>query len=213
MDGAAPSGPASQALIVSTPLLPRLQWAPESCLLKSRFLGPTLWFRVWADPESLHFTRWRWWARGHTVGTTHTASHAASGTSVLRAKPRCQVFQIFLLISGKPQKSWSGQPFPSPGDRPDPGIQPGSPALAGRFLTVWATKEGHLLWTVLLKCKTKPSSIQDGRTSPIFLPSMPYLPREHICSHKPEPLVQDSTLSHNPHPITGIHRYTKTKPN
>ena len=27
------------------------------------------------------------------------------------------------------QKSWSGLPFPSPGDLPDPGIEPGSPAL------------------------------------------------------------------------------------
>ena len=24
---------------------------------------------------------------------------------------------------------WSGQPFPSPGDLPNPGIEPGSPAL------------------------------------------------------------------------------------
>ena len=27
------------------------------------------------------------------------------------------------------QKYWSGLPFPSPGDLPDPGIEPGSPAL------------------------------------------------------------------------------------
>ena len=27
------------------------------------------------------------------------------------------------------QEYWSGLPFPSPGDLPDPGIQPGSPAL------------------------------------------------------------------------------------
>ena len=27
------------------------------------------------------------------------------------------------------QGSWSGLPFPSPGDHPDPGIEPGSPAL------------------------------------------------------------------------------------
>ena len=27
------------------------------------------------------------------------------------------------------QGSWSGRPFPSPGDLPDPGIRPGSPAL------------------------------------------------------------------------------------
>ena len=27
------------------------------------------------------------------------------------------------------QEYWSGLPFPSPRDRPDPGIEPGSPAL------------------------------------------------------------------------------------
>ena len=26
-------------------------------------------------------------------------------------------------------KTWSGEPFPSPGDLPDPGTEPGSPAL------------------------------------------------------------------------------------
>jgi len=29
-----------------------------------------------------------------------------------------------------------GLPFPSPGDHPDPGIKPRSPALAGRFFTI-----------------------------------------------------------------------------
>ena len=32
------------------------------------------------------------------------------------------------------QEYWSGLPFPSPGDLPDPGIKPAS-ALAGRFFT------------------------------------------------------------------------------
>ena len=40
------------------------------------------------------------------------------------------------LSKGLPrQEYWSGLPFPSPGDLPDPGIEPASPALAGRFLT------------------------------------------------------------------------------
>ena len=30
---------------------------------------------------------------------------------------------------------WSGLPFPSPGDLPDPGIEPESPALADGFFT------------------------------------------------------------------------------
>ena len=33
------------------------------------------------------------------------------------------------------QEYWSGLPFPSPGDLPDPGVEPQSPALAGGFFT------------------------------------------------------------------------------
>ena len=33
------------------------------------------------------------------------------------------------------QEYWSGLPCPSPGDLPDPGIKPSSPALAGGFFT------------------------------------------------------------------------------
>ena len=33
------------------------------------------------------------------------------------------------------QEYWSGLPFPSPGDLPDPGIEPVSPGLAGGFFT------------------------------------------------------------------------------
>ena len=34
------------------------------------------------------------------------------------------------------QEYWSGLPFPPPGDLPDPGIEPVSPALAGRFFII-----------------------------------------------------------------------------
>ena len=33
------------------------------------------------------------------------------------------------------QEYWSGVPFPSPGDLPNPGIKPTSTALAGGFFT------------------------------------------------------------------------------
>ena len=33
------------------------------------------------------------------------------------------------------QEYWSGLPFPFPGDLPDPGIEPGSPALEADALT------------------------------------------------------------------------------
>ena len=39
------------------------------------------------------------------------------------------------------EEYWNALPFPSPGDLPDLGIELGSPALAGRFFTNWATRE------------------------------------------------------------------------
>ena len=57
------------------------------------------------------------------------------------------------------QEYWSGLPFPSPGDRPNPGIEPTSlrsPVLAGRFFTASATWEalklhGYLKFLMHLK--------------------------------------------------------------
>ena len=37
--------------------------------------------------------------------------------------------QALLSTEFSRQEYWSGLPFPSPGDLPDPGIEPGSPAL------------------------------------------------------------------------------------
>ena len=37
--------------------------------------------------------------------------------------------QASLSMGFSRQEYWSGLPFPSPGDLPDPGIEPGSPAL------------------------------------------------------------------------------------
>ena len=58
-------------------------------------------------------------------------SHSVMSNS-LRPHGPCQA----PLSMGFPrQEYWSGQPFPSPGDLPDPGIELVSPALAGRFFT------------------------------------------------------------------------------
>ena len=45
------------------------------------------------------------------------------------------VGQAPLSMGFSRQKYWSGLPFPSPGDRPNPGIKPTSPDLAGGFFT------------------------------------------------------------------------------
>ena len=44
--------------------------------------------------------------------------------------------QAPLSIGPSRQEYWSGLPFPSPGDLPDPGIEPEAPTLAGRSFTI-----------------------------------------------------------------------------
>ena len=45
------------------------------------------------------------------------------------ATPQTVARQALLSMGFPRQESWSGLPFPSPGDLPDPGIKPASPAL------------------------------------------------------------------------------------
>ena len=51
-------------------------------------------------------------------------------------------FQAPLPMEFPRQEYWSGLPFPSPGDLPDPGIKPTSPALAGKFFTTEPPGQG-----------------------------------------------------------------------
>ena len=43
--------------------------------------------------------------------------------------PWTVAFRALLSVGFSRQEYWSGLPFPSPGNLPDPGIEPGSPAL------------------------------------------------------------------------------------
>ena len=47
----------------------------------------------------------------------------------LFATPWTLAYQAPPSMGFSRQECWSGLPFPSPGDLPDPGIEPGSPAL------------------------------------------------------------------------------------
>ena len=55
----------------------------------------------------------------------------------LFATPWTVACQAPLSMEFSRQEYWSGLPFPTPWDIPDPGIEPASPALAGGF---FATK-------------------------------------------------------------------------
>ena len=49
--------------------------------------------------------------------------------------PRTVAGQALLPMEFSRQEYWSGLPYPTPGNLPDPGIEPVSPAAACRFFT------------------------------------------------------------------------------
>ena len=53
----------------------------------------------------------------------------------LFATPWTVAYQAPPSMGFSRQEYWSGLPFPSPGDLPDSGIEPGSPALQADALT------------------------------------------------------------------------------
>ena len=61
------------------------------------------------------------------------------------------------LSTGFPrQEYWSGLPFPFPGDFSDPGTEPASPAVAGRFFTAEPLgKPIHMLTLMHIRLRTK----------------------------------------------------------
>ena len=63
--------------------------------------------------------------------------------------------QAPLFIGFSRQEYWSGLPWPSPGDLPDPGIEPAtlrSPELAGMYFTTSATWEAQRTFILYSKC-------------------------------------------------------------
>ena len=55
----------------------------------------------------------------------------------LFATPWTVAHQAPLCMGFSRQEHWSGLPFLSPGDLPDPGMEHASPALAGRYLSIF----------------------------------------------------------------------------
>ena len=69
---------------------------------------------------------------------------AKSGPALF-ATPWTVAFQASLPMGFPRKEYWSGSPFPSPGDHPNPGIEPVSPALTGGFFTTEPPEKPILL--------------------------------------------------------------------
>ena len=60
---------------------------------------------------------------------THGGDGLVTKSCTTLATPQTIACQAPLSMGFSRQEYWSGLSFPSPGDLPDPGIEPGSPAL------------------------------------------------------------------------------------
>ena len=57
---------------------------------------------------------------------SESVSHSVKSNSVT---PGTVAHQVPLSMGSSRQEYWSGLPFPSPGDLPNPGIEPGTPIV------------------------------------------------------------------------------------
>ena len=95
-------------------------------------------------PLSLSSTCPYGWGREGIITTHH------SGQCVLSHFSHVQLFTTLWTVACQAplpmgffrQEYWSGLPCPSPGDRPNPGIEPVSCGIAGRFFTI-EHREAH----------------------------------------------------------------------
>ena len=90
------------------------------------------------------------------------------------------IHQVLLSLGIPRQEHWSGLSFPSPGDLSNPGIEPISPALAGKFFTT--EPPGKLHHSLFLLKKKKKKSLTSFRH--FHLPERLLNPKQKSkCSH------------------------------
>ena len=86
-----------------------------------------------SHPLPQHFLRL--WVESTNPSIGSTCDLVTSCCLVTQSCPTLWPRQAPLSMEFSRQEYWSGLPFSSPGDLPNPGIEPESPALAGRFFT------------------------------------------------------------------------------
>ena len=92
----------------------------------------------------------------HSIPKKHNAKELSNHTNALIsqvkslsrvrlfATPWTVAYQAPPSMGFSRQEYWSGLPFPSPGDLPDPGIEPRSPALQADTLTSESPGKPHI---------------------------------------------------------------------
>ena len=87
----------------------------------------------------------------HVATATHNEWKLLSRVQLF-ATPQTAAWQALLSMGFSRQQYWSGLPFASPGDLPNPGIKPRSSALQVGFFSTWATSCKEVLPLLCLSC-------------------------------------------------------------
>ena len=83
--------------------------------------------------------------------------------------PWTEAQQASLSMGFPRQEYWSGLLFPFPGDLPNPGIEPTSPTLAGRFFTIEIPGKPNILISCIhMKERAEDTANPSGRDSLLF---------------------------------------------
>ena len=88
------------------------------------------------------------------------------------------ILPLARMFGGIPrQEYWNGLPLSSPGDLPDPGIEPVSPESHCRWILYhWATREAHLApcWLVMYVSHIRPKGLDvpPCKIGPVTLPTL-----------------------------------------
>ena len=110
------------------------------CSLSHVRLSVTPWTAVCQAPLSMEFSRQEYWNLKEMNAISFSNANFSSSSVVAKscltlATPQTVACQVLLSMGFSRQEYWSGLPFPSPGDLPDPGIEPQVSYMAGRFFT------------------------------------------------------------------------------
>ena len=92
---------------------------------------------------------WQSWIKQATAPLLENNMCSCPVTSNFFVTPWAVCHQAPLSMGLSRQEYWSGLPFSPPGDLPNPGIEPLSPALAGRK---WQEMQGNLSPSQLARC-------------------------------------------------------------
>ena len=106
---------------------------------------------IWCTQKTGQTLALPFWFTGYWLNTVHLLSNntpVAQSCPTLCNPVNC-THQAPPSLGFSRQEYWSGLPFPSPGELPDPGIWPRDRTqvsrITGRCFNLWATREAHEL--------------------------------------------------------------------